>query len=319
MNHHPAVHATLLLMLAIVALPLAAQGNEPGFADPVLGRWDLTVSGPDGEYPSWLEIRLRREDQLMGRFVGRFGSVRHITELDYQDGNLHFAIPVQYEPMAENLTFTGRLANDQLAGTTVEASGETVSWTGVRAPVLQAEGNLSSGQQLALFNGRDLTGWSPRFESRPGCWSVVDGVLESRPPCVDLISDQQFEDFTLSLEFSYPAGSNSGVYLRGRYEVQIQDTAGTALDPLRMGGVYGFLAPSLDAAGQAGDWQTLDITLVGRRITIVLNGQTVVADQIIPGITGGALNSDEASPGPIMLQGDHGPIRFRRIELTELQ
>jgi hypothetical protein len=106
------------------------------------------------------------------------------------------------------------------------------------------------------------------------------------------------------------------VYLRGRYEVQIQDDAGKALDPLRMGGVYGFIAPSVAAARPAGEWQTLDVELVGRTVTVVLNGLTIIDGQEIPGITGGALDSDEAAPGPIMLQGDHGPIEFRSLTIA---
>jgi hypothetical protein len=108
------------------------------------------------------------------------------------------------------------------------------------------------------------------------------------------------------------------VYLRGRYEVQIQDDAGKAPDPLRIGGVYGFLAPAIIAARAAGEWQTLDVTLTGRRITVVLNGAMIIDAGEIPGITGGAIDSDEDRPGPIMLQGDHGPIQFRRVRLTPL-
>ena len=141
-------------------------------------------------------------------------------------------------------------------------------------------------------------------------------VLSATPPCVDLATDATFGDFRLHAELRFPPGSNSGVYLRGRYEVQIQDDAGKALDSLRMGGIYGFIAPSVDAARAAGEWQTLDVELVGRRVTVVLNGTTIVDDEEIPGITGGALDSDEGAPGPIMLQGDHGAIEFRNLTIA---
>ncbi len=80
-----------------------AGAQESGFADPVLGRWDLTVDGPDGIYPSWLEIRLRTESQLMAEFVGRFGSKRHAAHVGYTDNQLEVRVPVQYERGGDEL------------------------------------------------------------------------------------------------------------------------------------------------------------------------------------------------------------------------
>jgi hypothetical protein len=130
------------------------------------------------------------------------------------------------------------------------------------------------------------------------------------------VTERRFGDFMLHLEFRYPKGSNSGVYLRGRYGVQVQDSAGVEPANDLLGAVYGFLAPSELMAGKPDEWQTFDITLVGRRVTIVANGTTVVCDREIPGITGGALDSDEGTPGPLMLQGDHGTVEYRNITLT---
>lgn len=307
--------ATLLLS----AVTVFAQQPAPGYADSVLGRWDLTVESEDGSYPSWLEIRLRTEWQLMGRFVGRFGSARHIAAIDYDDGRLEFSVPVQYEENPDDLQFVGTLSGDRLEGTTVDSSGQTLAWSAVRAPSLDRQDTRLWGKPLALWNGRDLVGWRPRSDEQPGCWSVANNLLVATPPCVDLISEQSFEDFRLHVEFKYPAGSNSGLYLRGRYEVQIQDDIGKALDPLRIGGVYGYLTPTANAARPANEWQVYDITLKGRRITVVLNGSTVVDNREVPGITGGALDSNEGTPGPLMLQGDHGPISFRKIVLTPIK
>jgi hypothetical protein len=166
------------------------------------------------------------------------------------------------------------------------------------------------------LNGRDLAGFEPRSAEHAGCWRVQGGVLAATPPYVDLVSEATFGDFRLHAEVRFPAGSNSGIYLRGRYEVQIQDDLGHALDALRMGGIYGFIAPAADAARRAGEWQTLDVELVGRFVTVVLNGTTLIEAQEIPGITGGALDSDERAPGPIMLQGDHGPVEFRNLAIA---
>jgi hypothetical protein len=293
-----------------------AQPRAPGFADPLLGRWDLTVEAPGGSYPSWLEVRLRTETELMARFVGRVGSARYVSDIDYADGRVALRIPVQYENDIDALRFEGTVRGDRIEGTTLAADGAALRFTATRAPALPAASRPRWRAAIRLTNGRDLSGWTPRSAGHEGCWRVQGGVLAATPPCVDLVSDTTFRDFRLHAELRFPPGSNSGVYLRGRYEVQVQDDAGKALDALRMGGIYGFVAPSVDAARPAGEWQTLDVDLVGRRVTVALNGTTIIDGQEIPGITGGALDSDEAAPGPIMLQGDHGPIEFRELTVA---
>jgi hypothetical protein len=314
-----AAAAALLAGMSMGGADAHAQAlRQPprGFADAALGRWDLVVHDPIGEYPSWLEVRLRSEDELMGSFVGRVGSVRHVSAITFDDGELAFDVPVQYESESGVLRFTAALRGDTLIGNTTDANGEVLRFTGRRAPALLPGRDGNWGEPIALFNGRDRTGWRGRDGRNADCWRVVNGVLEARPPCVDLVTDRRFGDFRLRAEFRFPEGSNSGIYLRGRYEVQIQDDFERALDALRMGGLYGFVTPTVDATRPAGEWQSLEITLLGRYVTVVLNGTTVIDDQEIPGITGGALESDEGSPGPIMLQGDHGAIYFRSIILT---
>lgn len=294
------------------------DAQERGFADSILGRWNLSVDGHDGPYPSWMEIRLRTEGQLMAEFVGRFGSKRHATRVSFADDRLEVRIPVQYERGGNELVFSGLLENDRLSGHTRVDDGEETPWIGVRAPSLHRAHAIEWRGPVDLI-GDGLLGWVPRSGQHDGCWRVESGVLSATPPCVDLISEAQFEDFKLTLEFRYPPGSNSGVYLRGRYEVQIQDDRGKARDPLRIGGIYGFIAPRANAARPANEWQVMDVQLVGRRVTINLNGVDIITNREIPGITGGALNSDEESAGPLMLQGDHGPIEFRNIVITPAQ
>jgi hypothetical protein len=146
---------------------------------------------------------------------------------------------------------------------------------------------------------------------------VVDGgVLRNQKSGGNLVTDRTFEDFKLHLEFRYPAGSNSGVYLRGRYEVQIADLEPEETGVGIIGAVYGFLPPTENASKKPGEWQTFDITLVGRLVTVALNEKTIICNREIPGITGAALDSDEGKPGPLLLQGDHGPIEFRNIVIT---
>ena len=309
-------HAAAVAASFVLALPAASQQPSPGFADALLGRWDLTIDAAGGAYPSWLEVRLRTETELMGRFVGRVGSARYASDIDYADGRVTLRVPVQYENDIDALRFEGVVRGDRIEGTTLAADGAAVKFTATRAPALAGDSRPRWRAAIPLTNGRDLAGWSQRSAEHAGCWTVQGGVLSAAPPCVDLVTDVAYRDFRLHAEFRIPAGSNSGIYLRGRYEVQIQDTAGTALDSLRMGGIYGFIAPSADAARAAGTWQTLDVELVGRRVTVVLNGTTIVDGQEIPGITGGALDSDEAAPGPIMFQGDHGAIELRNLTIA---
>jgi 3-keto-disaccharide hydrolase len=313
----------LLPSLLCLVMPLAsvtsAQAPRPGFADALLGRWDLTVEAPEGAYPSWVEISLRKETELMGRFVGRFGSNRYIAEITYKGGELYFRVPVQYEPDAHDLVFKGKLAHDRLEGTTESADGKTINWVGVRAPDMTRTAPPRWGKPIHLFNGKDLAGWKLRSNERGNCWNAANGTLTNNVPCVDIITEQKFTDFKLHLEFNIVAESNSGVYLRGRDEVQIEDSFGKATDSLRMGGVYGFLRPAVNASLRPGEWQSYDITLIGRRVTVVLNGKTIIDNAEIPGITGGALDSDEGAPGPLMLQGDHGKVTFRNIVITPAQ
>ncbi|HZS08573.1 MAG TPA: DUF1080 domain-containing protein [Blastocatellia bacterium] len=306
----------LVFSLSSLAAMAIAQTPKPGYADAVLGRWDLTVQGTDGPYPSWLEITLRKEIEIMGRFVGRFGSNRHIAQIEYKDGELYFRVPVQYEKGDKDLVFKGRLLGDKLEGTTEGEDGKTLAWAGVRAPEMRRAAPPQWGKSVELFNGKDLAGWKLRNDTKGSCWSVASGAMTNNVPCVDLISEQKFTDFKLHVEFNIVPGSNSGVYLRGRHEVQINDDLGRVRDSLRMGGLYGFIRPTVNASGKPGEWQTYDITLIGRRVTIVLNGKTVIENEEIPGPTGGALESDEGAPGPIMLQGDHGKISFRKVTIT---
>ncbi|MFL5245990.1 MAG: DUF1080 domain-containing protein [Gemmataceae bacterium] len=282
----------------------------------VLGRWDLTVHGSEGDYPAWLEVRLSGHRTLVGSFVGQFGSARPISRVEFDNGRIRFTMPPQWESRTEDVIFKGKLENDLLSGETTDDRGESVSWEGRRAPTLKRDQPPRWGEPIELFNGRDLTGWKPRSSKIKNGWLVRGGLLANAEPGNDLQTERKFTDFKLHAEFRYPPKSNSGIFLRGRYEVQIEDDFGEEADSHKIGGVYGFLTPSVNAAKKTGEWQTMDITLVGRVVTIVFNGERIIDRQTIPGITGGALDSDEGKPGPILLQGDHGPIDFRKVTLT---
>ena len=309
---------SILLTVVFSLFTIAALAQQPpGYADQILGRWDVTVQGADGvSYPSWIELQHRKETELMGSFVGRFGSKRHASIVEYKDGQLTIKIPKQYEVAPDVLTFVGKLSGDKLAGTVQDEKGNTLNWTAVRAPELRRATKPAWDKAIKLFNGKDVTGWKLRNNERGNCWMVENGLLINKTPCTDLISDLKFTDFKLHAEFQNVKGGNSGIYLRGRHEVQINDASGQTADSLRMGGLYGFLRPNANATKPAGEWQVMDITLIGRRVTVVLNGQTIIENEEIPGLTGGALDSNEGEPGPIMLQGDHTKVLFRAVTIT---
>lgn len=280
---------------------------------PMEGRWDMIIHQEGRELPSWLEIRHSGTHTLVGRFVYAFGSARPIAEVILKDGKFNFSIPPQWEQGDNYMKFEGQLEGNQLTGTMVYTDGKTYSWTATRAPALPYNSNPVWGEPIQLFNEKDLSGWHAMGENQ---WVVESGVLKSPKSGANLVSDASFSDFKLHIEFRYPEGSNSGIYLRGRYEVQITDSKGKAPSDIEFGGIYGFLTPNQMAAKEAGEWQTYDITLIGRRVTVVANGKPIIIDQIIPGITGGAIDSKEGEPGPFLFQGDHGPIEFRNIVVT---
>lgn len=316
-------HQFTLLAYLLLALSISSAGTQkkPESND-VLGRWDITIEGgPEigTRYPSWLEIEADGNHKLQGRFVGRVGSARPVEQIEFDHGRVRFNVPVQYEKQTKALVFEGQMAQGMMRGVTVGENGRQLRWSAVRAATPQRRSPPKYGAPINLFNGHDLNNWKLRDEKHRGCWSVDEGTMTNHVPCVDIISTQKFTDFKLHVEFKISEGSNSGVYLRGRYEVQIENDEDHSPDTNRMGGVYGFIAPTVNAARHTGEWQSYDITLVGRRVTVLLNDQTVIRDQEIPGITGGALDSDEGLPGPVMLQGDHGKISFRKIILTPIK
>jgi CubicO group peptidase (beta-lactamase class C family) len=302
------------------ALSVAQDQSEDLFVlqqpPSVVGRWDVTVHGKEGDYPSWFEVTQSGYRTLVGSYVGQFGSARPIAVVRNEEGAIRFAVPPQWEHRTSEVVYEGRLENDTIQGETTDDAGETIRWEARRAPKLQRSGTPVWGEPIELFNGKSLEGWKPRHAGSPHGWEVRDGLLANVRPSNDLVTEQVFDDFKLHVEFRYPEGSNSGIYLRGRYEVQIEDNFGKPADSHHIGGVYGFLTPTRNASKPAGEWQQVDITLIGRHVTVVLNGERVIDRQEIPGITGGALDSNEGAPGPMMLQGDHGPVEYRRVTLT---
>lgn len=281
-----------------------------------LGRWDLTLKTPSREYPSWLEIT-QESGQLKALLVSRWGHARPLPKIELSHGQITFVSPKDEEDRKDDMVFVGTLSGQKLSGTTSGQDGTPWQWTGERAPALKRMADPQWGKPTSLFNGKDLSGWRPSDPNATATWKVENGTLVSPGHGPDLITDAKFEDFKLHVEFNCAPKSNSGVYLRGRYEVQIEDDPVPEGPTMRTGSVYGFVAASPEQPRRPGEWQTYDITLVGSVVTVVQNGQTIIDKQEIPGITGGALDSHEGLPGPIYLQGsEDGHVAFRNITIT---
>jgi len=316
----------LLFVFTLIGfVPVKAQRVESD--SPLIGRWDLTINmtpdqiknlglfrhglmATDG-FPGWLEVKLSGFSTLVGYYVGYEGSARPIAEVIYDESTdkYHFTIPPQWMDI-DDLYFEFSLKDDKLSGYQVLA-GNKLEWTGVRAPSLERKEPPVWGTPINLIT-ENMDRWIIPANCK---FKMIDGVMVNTESGGNLVSTQKFNDFKLSVEFRYPAGSNSGIYLRGRYEVQIEDSKGRT-DLVSLGGIYGFIAPAVNAAKNPGEWQTYEITLVGRHVTVVLNGIEIISNRPIPGITGGSLDSKEGEPGPFQIQGDHGPVEFRKFVVT---
>ena len=306
----------LVLVASALSNRSLAHAADRGGPATFVGRWDLTLKGAGHEYPSWIEIA-QKDGKLTALFTGRWGNARPLPKIEVSGTRLTFVSPKEEEDSKADLVFEGALKAGSLSGTLNGPDGSSWSWVGVKAPALHKQASsLKWGKPIELLNGKDLTGWH-ESKAGPPDWSVKDGNLISPGNGPELINDQKFQDFKLHVEFNCGKDSNAGVYLRGRYEVQIETESQGEGPSHHTGGVYGFLAPTPEQPRTPDTWQTFDITLVGRNVTVVQNGKTVIDHKDIPGITGGALDSHEGQPGPIYLQGsEKGHVMFRKITVT---
>jgi 3-keto-disaccharide hydrolase len=310
-----AAAAVIILGVCFSNSHVSASSENPSAIRPLLGRWDLTLKAPDRDYPSWLELK-EESGVLSAQMVGRWGNARPLPKVEFSGGQLTFVSPKEEEGSKEDLNFQGRLSGATLKGAVNGPDGKAWQWVGVRAPTLSRTGTPRWGKPVPLFDGKDLGGWT-MSASGPRVWTVQDGTIVSPGNGPELVSNSKFQDFKLHIEFNCGKDSNSGVYLRGRYEVQIETESEAEPPSHHTGGVYGFLAPTPELPRAPDKWQTFDITLIGRRVTVIQNGAKIIDNQEIPGITGGAVDSHEASPGPIYLQGsEKGHVAFRNIVIT---
>jgi hypothetical protein len=323
----------------MMTLTAASIGSLAGATpDAFLGRWALTLPGGGA---GWLGVT-QEQGYYDASILWGGGSVVPVSSVVFVDDEMYVtrvrevkrrdaaAKVVRVQQFTEALV--ARVDGDTLSAVRYNprenGQGMTVEQiTGKRIPALPPAPDLSKvkyGPAVALFNGRDLEGWRLTSPGQRNGWGVEDGVLVNNPAQEDgkphiaygnLRTEREFEDFNLQFEVSVPEKGNSGVYLRGIYEVQVMDSYGRGLDAHHMGGIYSRIAPTQSAEKPAGEWQSMDISLVDRHVTVILNGKKIIDNQPLLGCTGGALWSDEFRPGPLYLQGDHTGVKYRNLTL----
>jgi hypothetical protein len=294
-------------LLPVWALAAADAGFD--------GRWNIHVPKEPRNRSWWLEVKGGK-----GRFVGAPGGgmydIPHIST-NGEDLVFSFEGPQRRAPDEE---YRAHIANGRLRGT-LKAGKDYFDWIGLRAPDIpdRDDGTWKPTEAVPLFNGFDITGWRAMIPDKPLGWSVKDGALTNVAGANNLISTRRFWNYDLHAEFKVGEHSNSGIGLRGRYEIQILEDFGKPPDTHGNGALYSRIAPSVNASKPAGEWQTLDIRIVGRDLTVVLNGKKVIDKGLVEGLTAIANNPDEGAPGPFILQGDHGPVEFRKLTVTPLR
>jgi len=328
------------ILVCLLALAAALSvGRAVG--NPFLGSWDLTIPGGGA---GWLGVE-ETDGQLKASLLWGGGSVVPLESANLEDGRLVLTRKHSFERKDKDgktikgtriETITAKLEGNGLKLTTEtpRANGQgsdRADFTGRRGVPMPPTPDLKKvkfGKRIRLFNGKNLDGWRLIDPQAPSGWSAREGVLVNDAPQEEgkprkhygnLRTEQEFEDFNLKLEVRVPKNGNSGVYLRGIYEVQVADSYGKPLAMHNLGAVYSRIQPSVSAEKPAGEWQKLDITLVDRHVTVVLNGQKIIDNQPLLGCTGGALWSDVSRPGPIYLQGDHTSIEYRNLVLRPVE
>jgi hypothetical protein len=303
---------SLIILLAVTLLVPAALAQKSG--NPLVGRWGFTMTRGNVTRASWLGITEKNGTlEIWHQPTG--GHVVQVKDFKAEGSKLTITVsPAAANRPAEIWELTA--GGDKLTG--FQKRGETsLELTGVREPTLKRAAPKAWTTPELLFNGKNLDGWEPMGDPANSHWAVKDGLLVNENRGANLKSTRTFEDFKIHFEVNCPDHANSGFYLRGRYEVQLE------YEPLadnpperRIGSVYGRIAAK-EIPRTPGEWETFDITLVGRTITVVHNGVTTIENQEIEGITGGALNANEGEPGPFYIQGDHtGGLKFRNITVS---
>lgn len=307
-----------ILAVAFVSTVAAQDAKE------FLGRWDMTVTPATGKpYPQWMELT-ESGGKIEGKVQPRGGAWRPIVGAHVDAGKMIVDVGPERGGSEVTWELTGPSAG-KLTG--VEKHGDQAGPTlaGAKAPALDRPMPKEWTKPRPIFDGKDLKGWEPIGNVENNKWVARDGELVNDNPeipghpthgAANIKTTEKFQDFKLHIEVNCPEGGNSGIYLRGRYELQV-GTEGGKLPSHEMGAIYSWYPPPAGAQNDLGKWTSYDVTLVGRHVTVLRDGKMYHDNVELPGPTGGALDSHEAEPGPFYLQGDHhGVIKYRNITIS---
>ena len=307
----------LALALCLLTGQLAAGQEEFN------GRWVMQAQTGDRRV-FWLELTGAGTASLQGWFYGATGGrLARLLSATIERGELRFEVRRDFgSPQAPRVVLavtTARLSGKGLRGVTSSQGGD-LQWTGWKAAEIadRDDGTWHEGTPVNLFDGKGLSHWKAFHPGRLNQWPAQDGILRNTEGADYLASNETFWNFKLRLEYRVPQDSNSGIGLRGRYELQILGDHGQPPDIHGNGAIYSRLRPAVNASKPGGEWQTLEARLIGREVTVALNGVTIIGRKTIEGLCGMASDPYEDRPGPITLQGDHGPIEIRAITVTPL-
>jgi len=294
--------------------------------DPVIGNWGAKL--PYDDMFAGSLIFSRGDDGSPKAFVlWRWGSPEWCSDVKIEGNAFSFKHPY-------GQLFRGKVCGDKMCAEIVPydrktgaPKGEWKKFEGWRneeiKPANTADAKLGAPIDL-LADG--LNGWVGMSEKGTFGWKFKGGILSNeiglkpdgswKGGGINLMTKRaDFFDFNLSYDVRMPKKSNSGVYLRGRYECQVYDTYGQPVDRHNMAAYYGRVAPSVAAEKPAGEWQHVDVTLYKRHLTVILNGVKIIDNAPVTGVTGGAIDAKETVPGPIYLQGDHSDADFKNMIL----
>ena len=306
--------------------PIAGRSDSRAI-DPVIGTWGAKLPY-DRKYAASLIFSRDEEGTPKAFVLLRWSSPEWCSDVKIE-GNT-FSLRHPYGQLIR-----GKVCGDKLFAEiapcdkkTGKATGEYKAFAGWRiAPAcpFASTKDAKFGEPIDLLKD-GLKGWKQMEEKAKFGWTFKDGVLSNKLGLkpdgrwagggANLMSIRDdFKDFNLEYDVRVPKGSNSGVYLRGRFECQVIDSYMMPVDRHNMAAYYGRVTPIVAAEKAPGEWQHVSVTLYKRHLTVVLNGVTIIEDAEITGVTGGAIDADVEAPGPIYLQGDHSDADFKNMIL----